>query len=131
MMLRLAKPRMASLVTLSAGTLISLWLVRPPATVSETAPESEFSSARAMKHLRMMCQAPHPVGSDENARVRDYLVQQLVTLVPDVQLQKAPSVNVWNNQQVTLQNIVARIKGTDGQRAIMLLCHYDSVVGGP
>ncbi|HRZ17979.1 MAG TPA: hypothetical protein P5141_10490, partial [Candidatus Hydrogenedentes bacterium] len=42
-----------------------------------TASEREFSAERAMTHVRAMSRAPHPAGSAENDRVRDYIVEQL------------------------------------------------------
>jgi Peptidase family M28 len=123
--------RLGALLLIVASSLLSLWSTRPPRAVPETAPDGEFSSARAMRHVREMAQRPHPVGSADNARVREYLVQTLVSICPEVQLQKVQSWNVWTNEPVLLQNIVARLPGTTTGGALMLLCHYDSVPGGP
>jgi hypothetical protein len=131
MLSRNSVSRLGTLSLIGLAVLSSLWLVRPPRTVPDSAPSTEFSSARALQHVRAICQSPHPVGSPENARVREYLVRELVSLGPEVQIQQMPSWNAWTNERVVLQNIVARFKGTGGTHALMLLCHYDSVPGGP
>src|SRR5258708_38923971 len=50
---------------------------RPPGAIPENAPPTAFSAARAMKHVVAIAQRPHPIGSAEHDRVRDYLVAQL------------------------------------------------------
>src|SRR5262245_33090059 len=104
--------RLATFVLISAVAVMSLWATRPPTAVPDSAPESVFSSGRAMRHVREIAQRPHPVGSADNARVRDYVVQELTALCPEVQLQKVQCWNVWSNEPVLLQNIIARVKGT-------------------
>ncbi len=60
-------------------------VVPDPAPAS--APPTEFSSERALEHVRAIAQEPHPMGSPENAAVRDYLVKELraLGLKPEVQ----------------------------------------------
>jgi hypothetical protein len=60
-----------------------LWTLRqisPPDAAPASAPLTEFSSARAMKQLRVIARNPHPIGSSEEARVRDYLLSELTAL---------------------------------------------------
>src|SRR5215470_20273950 len=59
----------------------------PPAAVPAVAPPNTFSAERAFKHLEFIAREPHPTGSAANARVRDYLIQQLQQqgLEPQVQ----------------------------------------------
>ena len=49
-----------------------------PRPVPATAPPTEFSSARALEHIRAIAQQPHLMGSPANAAVRDYLVQNSI-----------------------------------------------------
>ena len=46
-----------------------------PDPVPASAPATDFSSARALEHMRMVARQPHPMGSPANAAVRDYLVR--------------------------------------------------------
>src|SRR6185312_15316954 len=58
-----------------------------PRPVAASAPATEFSSARALQHIRVVAREPHPMGSPANAAVRDYLVSQLrgLGLTPEIQ----------------------------------------------
>jgi hypothetical protein len=89
-----------------------------------------------LEHLRIIAQNPHPTGSPENARVREYLVSQLVALGLDSQVQTATATRYdpkWHGptSAATVNNIVARLRGTANTRALMLAAHYDSVPSGP
>ena len=99
--------------------LVGLRSVGPPQAVAYDAPPAQFSSARALDHVRAIAGSPHPMGSPENARVRDYLVGQLEGMSPRVQ------------SSGIVQNVVARIKGTGDGEAVLLASHYDSVPTGP
>src|SRR6266849_6361259 len=116
--------------------LISLlWLgvasVEPPPVVPEIAPATEFSAARAMRHLRVIAAKPHPVGSLENQKVREYLVEQLSRLGLDTQVQEATGFAAGGSIAATVRNIVARKKGATPRPALALVAHYDSVPAGP
>jgi hypothetical protein len=63
--------------------------------------------------------------------VRDYLLQELRGLGLDPEVQQSDSWNVWTDQPLVLQNIVARMPGTESPKAVLLMCHYDSVPAGP
>src|SRR4051812_36034517 len=59
---------------------LALYGTRPPAALDASASENSFSAARAISHLTHIAKQPHPIGSDEAARVRTYLVEQLSAL---------------------------------------------------
>jgi hypothetical protein len=89
----------------------------------------EFSSGRAMKHLEVIARNPHPIGSVSHAEVRDYILGNLTELGLSPTVQKVPVVSQKPNAIVagTIENIVAKLDGTNNQQAIMLVSHYDSV----
>lgn len=124
-------PLIMLLVVLTAA--LSLLRLSPPAAQPADAPAERFASGRAMAHLRQIAQRPHPTGSVENARVRAYLVGQLEALGLNVQVQRAPSVAHAPavSSAAVVQNIVARIPGTDSTGALLLMAHYDSVPTSP
>ncbi len=119
-----------ALVFLLVATLVRL---NPPSAVPANAPATVFSSARAMAHLREIAQRPHPTGSAENVRVREYLVAQLAALGLQPEVQRATS--VAHAEMITtaavVHNIIARIDGTASIGAILLVAHYDSVPTSP
>lgn len=110
-------------VILFIGSLIfvSVAALFPPDPVPANASPAEFSSARAMKHLIAISQSPHPTGSPAQAEVREYILTQLAALGIKSEVQEATSIS----------NIVARLKGTQNGRAVLLDGHYDTVAEAP
>jgi len=111
--------------------LVSLALIpgRLPEVRDASAPAEEFSAERALSHVAQIARAPHPVGSSEHDRVRDYLLSQLQALGLDAHLQ--PGTGRMTEYGITtlgkVENIVARLRGSDPTgKALMLSAHYDS-----
>ncbi len=106
-----------------------------PDPVPASAPATDFSSARALEHIRIVAKQPHPMGSPANAAVRDYLVRELGRLgvAPQVQRATVAYYPVPGLVQAgTPENVLARLPGTDpGGKAFLLAAHYDSVPTGP
>jgi len=105
---------------------------RPPAAVPATAPPTAFSAERAMRYVLAIAQRPHPIGSAEHDRVRDYLVAQLRILGLEPQVQHATAVGTRYQEAGRVQNVLARMAGSQsGGPAVLLVAHYDSVEAGP
>ena len=103
-----------------------------PGPVAATARQDVFSADRALVYLNAFATAPHPLGSAEHDRVRDYLVQQFTELGLSPEVQRATGVTPRYEVAGTVENIVARLKGTSGaDDAVALVAHYDSVPAGP
>jgi hypothetical protein len=107
-------------VVLSA--LLGLGALKPPAArPAHESPLAEFSAGRAMEHLRVIAGRPHPSGSAEAAEVRGYLLSQLGALGLHAEVQ----------QTKVVSNVVARLTGSGGGRAVLLVGHYDTVPHSP
>jgi len=105
---------------------------RPPTPVPASAPATEFSAERALAHVREIAQRPHPTGSADNARVREYLLTQLRALGLEPQVQEATGVGTRYAEVGYIRNVLARFPGrTPGGPAVVLMAHYDGVAGGP
>jgi len=102
----------------------------PPAPIPASAPPAAFSAERAFVHVQECAQRPHPIGSEENARIRDYLVQTLQSYGYETALQEDYLFSGDSNLRFP-QNIYARLKGNNSTGAVMLMAHYDSVPFGP
>jgi hypothetical protein len=89
-------------------------LEHPLAPLSMNAPATEFSAERAMLHLWNFAQLPHLVGSAEHDRARDYLVNALRRLGLPPEIQRATGVTARYMVAGTVENIVARLKGSAG-----------------
>jgi len=104
----------------------------PPQPVPADAPPFAFSAVRAMAHVEQIAQRPHPVGSADHARVRDYLVGAIARLGLKAELQSAVvRRGTTTVRMARVENILARIAGTKSTGAVLLASHYDSVPAAP
>ena len=130
------QPLRSALLTGVALLLLCAALVlfasRPPAPLPATAAPTVFSAERALRHVRMIAQRPHPNGSAELVRVREYLVAQLTTIGLKPQIQQTTGIGTRYAVAAQVQNVLARLPGRNlGGRAILLVAHYDGVGAGP
>lgn len=126
------------LLSLLAG-IGAAWLtaVTPRPQGPEASP-GEFSTGRAMADVRVIAARPHPSGSAEITRVRDYLVLRLQSmgLSPEVQsgegLLKAgkrkPGVVIAGRTD----NVIGVLPGRDRNApAVLIMSHYDTMPNTP
>ncbi|MGW4115960.1 M20/M25/M40 family metallo-hydrolase [Actinosynnema sp. NPDC004786] len=124
------------LVVIAAVGALAVLAFRPPAPAAD-APPAEFAAGRAERHLEAIAQRPHPIGSADNARVRDYIADTARDLGAEVAVESDDVVLPWRGvvRLATAHNVVARVPGADpsvsGGRALLLVAHYDSVPTGP
>jgi len=104
-----------------------------PEPLSGSVSPSIFSSARAMSTVRQIAQKPHPTGTSENEKVRNYLVAELKALGLEPHIQSALGIN--KSDQIgsvgIVHNVVVRIPGRVSGKALLLVAHYDSTHAGP
>lgn len=107
---------------LVAVLLIAIWRSYGPAPVDD----------RAMTVLRELVRegVPHPVGSAENARVRDRILERFRNLGYETTVQRRFVCNA-RITCATVENVMARSRGQGSGQAVMLAAHYDSVRAGP
>ena len=118
--------------------LIALPLSRlvPPKVVPASVAITEFSAAMALPHLKVIAHEPHPDGSLPDARVRDYLVEQLKLQGLEPQVQRTGIASLMDifpgpYGAGTVENVVARLRGTNSTGVLLLTAHYDSVSTAP
>jgi acetylornithine deacetylase/succinyl-diaminopimelate desuccinylase-like protein len=128
----LARLALVIIAVASVGVAL-LPLYVKPAVAPESAPPSDFSADRAMASVQAIASAPHPLASAEHDAAVGYLLGQLRQLGFTPQLQEGTGVRYdteLDPSQVSaahLQNIVARLPGTDSTGTVMLYGHYGSV----
>ncbi|HEX5810230.1 MAG TPA: M28 family peptidase [Anaerolineales bacterium] len=105
------------LLVLIVFAIPALATLFPRSVTPASAPLEVFSGERAMIHLPIIASEPHPQGSPAQARVREYLVGQLADMGLEVEVQRTAG----------LENVVARLRGTEPTGAIVVLAHYDTV----
>jgi Peptidase family M28 len=86
---------------------------------------SEYSTERALKHIKEISKQPHYVGSPNHAVLLKYLDQSLQKMGLETQIQDTIILSKWANL-VPCKNLITRIKGSENGKALLLLTHYDS-----
>jgi Peptidase family M28 len=85
-----------------------------------------------MRHVEQIAQRPHPMGTMDHDRVRDYIVGQLSALGLRPQIQQTTAIGTRYRQAGRVQNILARLPGSDPNgKAVLIMAHYDGVEAGP
>src|SRR5438046_2920179 len=107
--------------------LLGLYFEAPPRPAPEQA-QGAFSAEKALQHLRVIANKPHPIGSAEHDAVRDYILQTLTSTGLSPEVQKTTAINKKYGIAATVENIAARLKGSESGKAVVLVAHYDSVV---
>ncbi len=90
------------------------------------APETEFSSQRALTPLKEITKAPHFHGSEAHARVGAFLVEELKSLGLQTEIQEGFLLNEGWRGLDRPKNIIGVWKGTGTGKSLVLLSHYDS-----
>jgi hypothetical protein len=124
---------------LAVALALALWLILSfiprsrPVPEPSSAPAADFSADRAMEQVRAVAQKPHPTGTAEHDRVRDYIEAELARqgLTPQVESGHAELSRDRFHAAAEVQNILARLPGTANTRPVMLAAHYDSSMRGP
>lgn len=134
------RARLALLLALLGGLLLAHFATRTPAPVPATASERLFSAERAMDDVRAVAKAPHPTGSAENARVRDYLLARLRSLGLEASVQRVDAAAFSADRRRrdgagpggAVENVIGVLPGRNRSLpALLLTSHYDSVPDSP
>lgn len=124
--------RLATALGLVALSALCIWYSNKTPSVVPADAADRFSAERAFGHVQQLAQRPHPPGTPDHARVREYVLAELrrIGLVPEVQT----TTGVGTRYAVAgrVHNVLARIPGTSpGGPAVLLMAHYDGVWAGP
>ena len=128
---------LALLIALMLGSWIAFTNQLLPESQPLSAPAPDFSAERAFSDVTLMASAAHPMGSPQNARVRDALVARMAALglSPEVRPGVGVQTPKWAPDRVVagpVENIVGVLPGRDRSApAVALMAHYDSVPGSP
>ena len=129
-------------MTLFAGILLAILAIAPPSPKDAEISADKFSSGRAMQDVKIIAAKPHPTGSEENAKVREYLITRLTDLGLEVSVSESELderslkvLNRWNGgtkETQTIYNIIGVLPGQDRSKpALLLMAHHDTVWGSP
>jgi hypothetical protein len=92
-----------------------------------------FDVERALAHVRALTRHPGQTGSPGNAERRRYIEQRLRELGLEQQNQTSDAVVSMFGRVVgaRVDNVVARLRGSEGGPAVLLSAHYDAVPNSP
>jgi len=99
--------------------------IMPQWTSDDDVPLSEFSTKRALEQVKNISEKPHFVGSENHDVVANYVQKELEKLGLETSVQEGFAFSDWGTL-TKCKNILARIKGTNSDKALLLLSHYDS-----
>jgi len=106
---------------------------RPPRPVPADAPAGIFSAARAQQILRglMGDGAPHPIGSAANRAVRERITRELIARGYQPEIQRRLTCGAFRRYCGEVENVLARLEGSDASGAVLLNSHYDTQPATP
>jgi len=106
--------------------LFGIFFFMMPQSYDQTeAPLSEFSTKRALSIVKEISKKPHFVGSKNHEVIANYLQKELKDLGLETSVQEGFTMTE-KGTLVKSKNIVATIKGSKKNKALLLLSHYDS-----
>lgn len=114
-----------SVLLLLSVLMGTFFFMTPQLSINEHTPLSEFSTKRTLEKIKTIAQEPHFVGSKNHDVVALYLQKELQELGLDATFQEGFTMTE-KGTLVQSKNIIARIKGSQKGKSLLLLSHYDS-----
>ncbi len=115
-----------SILVIVSSIYLGFFSIMPNATLKKEVPLTEFSSERALVHLKQIAEKPHFTGSTAHEFVVDYIKTAFEKMGLEVEIQEQMAINKKWRAATRAKNIIARIKGTEKGKGLLLLTHYDS-----
>ena len=121
------------LITMVVAVSLQIIALQPPSPKPETAPANEFSAVRALVQAEYLLDdgAPHPTGTEANAKVRNQIINELDSLGYPVETQATFVCSTIWSVCGQVHNVLTRLPGSSERPAVLLTAHYDSVPAGP
>ncbi len=128
-------PSLSNILPIAWVLLLSLITIQLTQPISvRPADHDGFSAVNAMKHLNIMASEIHPMGTVENRKVKDYILEEFAKLNIPTELFIGHAKHEWGEGYMRIgrtENIIATIKGKTNGKAVMVVGHYDSVWSSP
>ena len=115
----------SSVLFIIVTVFLVFYSLTPKYDPAEEVPITEFSTKRALEKVKVIAQEPHYVSSSNHETVVSYLLEELKSLGLQPEIQEGFILSDGGTL-VKAKNVMARIKGTENTKALVLLSHYDS-----
>lgn len=121
------------LIGITLLSVFSLQLLSPPVVVPSALGDEKFSAERALIFLSVIAHEPHASGTPAHQQVRDYIYTYCQRMGLETEWMDQTGMNVYANsiRAGRAQNILARMKGTQPGKTILVMGHYDSQPNTP
>jgi hypothetical protein len=121
-----------AVITVLIG-LLALLPLRTPQPAGAGATATDFAAGRALDHIAAIAQAPRPTGSPASDRAREHLMRTLTSLGldPAVSVRQTCRADAGETVCGQVSNVSATVPGSRRDGTVVLVAHYDSVIGGP
>ncbi|MDT0605916.1 M28 family peptidase [Croceitalea rosinachiae] len=86
---------------------------------------ASFSVDRALEHVKNISAEPHAVGFIGHERTAAYIIGELNKMGLQTSIQEGYTAGDWGNLSKAT-NIIAKIKGKESGKSLVLISHYDS-----
>jgi hypothetical protein len=96
-----------------------------PQSIAEDEKTNEFSTQKALYHIKIIAEKPHYVSSPQHEIVGKYIVAELQKLGLEPTTQEGFALSE-GTKLTRPKNIIAKINGKKKGKALLLLSHYDS-----
>ncbi|WP_394973970.1 M20/M25/M40 family metallo-hydrolase [uncultured Croceitalea sp.] len=117
--------RIIALLLLALAVYYSFKSLMPSNKVEATTSKTIFSTKNALTHVKQLSVQPHAVGFNGHSNALTYIIGELKNMGLQTITQEGYTAGDWGNLSKAT-NILARIKGTENGKALMLMSHYDS-----
>ncbi|MCH3881564.1 MULTISPECIES: M20/M25/M40 family metallo-hydrolase [Tenacibaculum] len=110
------------------GTIYWSFLALKPSvsTAQKLEKTTGFSTENALGHLKEISKESHFPGTKAHKAVQNYLASEFEKLGLETEIQTQVAFRAKWFVGSTTENIIAKIKGTEEGKALLLLSHYDS-----
>ncbi len=103
----------------------SIHLQMPENNFIDNPTETQFSNKKAHQHVQQLAKKPHAMATIAHEYAMQYCIDELEKMGIEVHTQEGNSFSNWGTF-AKVKNVVARIKGTEKGKALLIMSHYDS-----
>ena len=114
-------------------TFISILQTSPPGITTTSEPISDFNIERVIEHIKAISQEPRLVNTPAYDKACKYIQNKLAEfgISSEVQRTKSNGLGIYSNHFATVENVIARIEGSETRDAILLIAHLDTTPFSP
>ncbi|HEY0067878.1 MAG TPA: M28 family peptidase [Flavisolibacter sp.] len=121
------------LIFLAVYIWLSFRSLTPPGVAPAATATTSFSAEKALVHVKAIAAKPHSSGTPAHDEVRSYIVNYCTQAGLETSVQEGTGIKLLQDRTLggSARNVVARLKGTEPGKAVLVVAHYDSQPNTP